>query len=94
MLLSAWTLFTVCVGLGLLGLVLAYKHNWAAVVPVIAVLVIAAITIAYLRDPLGLVLRYRRIPENGAYILVLFWSVVLGVSLPVIGLYLSGRRKR
>lgn len=93
MLLSAWTLFTVCAGLGVLGLVFAYKRTWAAVVPVIAVFVIALITVAELRDPLGLAPQYRRATQGWDYILMLFWSVVLGVSLPVIGLYLGGRRK-
>jgi len=93
MLLSAWTLFTVCAGLGILGLVFAYKRNWAAVVPVIAVPIIALITIAQIRDPQGLSPQYRTATQGWDYIAMLFWSVVLGVTLPVIGLYLGGRHK-
>lgn len=51
---SVWALFTLSARLGVLGLVMAYKRNWAAIVPVLAVLAIAAATIVQLRDPLSL----------------------------------------
>jgi heme/copper-type cytochrome/quinol oxidase subunit 4 len=94
MLLPVWALFTLSAGLGVLGLVMAYKRNWAAIVPVLAVLGIAAATILQLRDPLSLSPQYQRATQNWDYIAMLFWSVVLGVTLPVIGSYLGGRRKR
>jgi hypothetical protein len=94
MLLPVWVLFTLSAGLGVLGLVMAYKRNWVAIVPVLAVLAIAAATIVQLRDPLSLAPQYRRATHNWGYIAMLFWSVVLGVTLPVIGSYLGARRKR
>jgi hypothetical protein len=94
MLLPAWALFTFSAGLGALGFMMAYKRNWAAIVPVLAVLGIAAATIVQLRDSLGLVPQYHRAMQNWGYIATLFWSVVLGITLPVIGSYLGGPHKR
>jgi hypothetical protein len=83
MLLPAWALFTLSAGLGVLGLVLAYKRNWAAVVPVLAVLATAAATIVQLRAPLSLAPQYRHATQNWDYSLMLLCSVVAGVTLPV-----------
>jgi hypothetical protein len=94
MLLPGWALLALSAGLGALGLMAAYKRNWAAIVPVLAVLGIAATTIVQLRDSLGLAPQYRRATQDWAYVAILFWSVVLGVTLPVIGSYLGGRHKR
>ena len=93
MLLPGW-LFTIFAGLGVLGLVLAYKRSWAAVVPVLAVLTIVAATIVQLRDPFSLAPRYFRAAQNWDYAAALYWSVVLGIALPVIGIYLGARCKR
>jgi hypothetical protein len=94
MLLPVWALFILSAGLGALGLVMAYKRNWAAIFPVVAVLAIAATTIVQLRDPLSLAPQYRRATQSWDYIAMLFWSIFLGVTLPLIGSYLGARRKR
>jgi hypothetical protein len=94
MLLPAWALFTLLAGLAILGFLTAYKRNAAAMFPVLAVLGIAAVTIVQLRDPLGLAPQNRPVTQNWGYIAILFWSVVLGLTLPAIGWYRGGRRKR
>lgn len=94
MLLPGWALFTLCSGLGCLGLWMAYAHKGAAFVPVLAVLAIAAATIVRLRNPLGLNPQYRRATQDWTYIVVLFWAVVLGVTLPLFGRYLGDRKKQ
>jgi hypothetical protein len=94
MLLPVGALFAICAGLGVLGFVMAYKRNWATIVPVLAVLATAAASIVQLRDPFSLAPQYRRATQNWDYMAMLFWSVVVGVTLPVIGFYLGGRRKR
>jgi hypothetical protein len=94
MLLPAWVLFTISTSLGVLGLVMAYKHNWAAIVPVLAVLTTAAATIVQLRDPLSLAPQFQPATRNWDYIVMLMLSVVVGLTLPIVGSYLGGRRKR
>lgn len=94
MLLSPSALFALSMGLGALGFWMAYRRNWAAVIPVLAVLVIIAACIVRLRDPLTLAPQYRRLSQDWTYSAVLFWSFVLGTLLPVIGSYLGGRHKR
>jgi uncharacterized membrane protein len=92
MVLPSWELFVLCVGLGLSGLWMAYTHRRAAFVPVLVVLIVAFFTI--LRDPLALGPQYRRATQDWSYIAALFWSVVLGLTLPIVGIYLGARNKR
>jgi hypothetical protein len=63
----------------------------ASVLAFTAILCIVATTIAQLRDPLSLTPRYRRATESWAYVAMLFWSCVVGLTLPVVGLYLWSR---
>jgi ABC-type spermidine/putrescine transport system permease subunit I len=94
MLLPGWALFVLCVGLGFSGLWMAYTHRRVAVVPVLAVLAIAFFTILRLRDPIGLAPQYRRATQDWSYVAALFWSVVLGLTLPIVGIYLGTRKPR
>jgi hypothetical protein len=93
MLLPSWALLGVCVGFGFSGLWMAYSHKRAAVVPALLVLAIAALTIWRLRDPLALSPEYRRAAQDWSYIAALFWSVVLGLTLPILGRYLGARKR-
>lgn len=94
MLLPGWVLLLVCAGLGFLGLWMAYAHKRAAIVPVLVVLAIATFTILRLRDPFTVAPQYRRATQDLSYIVALFWSVILGLTLPIVGRYLSARKKR
>lgn len=93
MLLSAPVLFAASAGTGVLGLVIAYKKPLAALVPVAIVLALTAATILQLRDPFALALAHRHEMESWDYIAVLFWSTVIGLSLPALGVYLRALRK-
>jgi hypothetical protein len=75
------------------GLLMAYKHKRAAIVPVLIVLAIATFTILRLRDPLTLAPQYRRATQDWFYIVALFWSVILGLTLPIVGRYLGAREE-
>jgi hypothetical protein len=94
MLLLGWALFTMCAAVGAAGLVMAYRKPWVAIPAFIAVLCIAGATILRLRDPLVLPPRYRHETETWSYIAALFWSCVVGFTLPVVGLYLRSRGSR
>jgi len=48
MLLPVWALLTLSAGLGVLGFMMAYKRNWAAIAPVLVILATAAATIVQL----------------------------------------------
>jgi CDP-diglyceride synthetase len=93
-LLPGWVLLLVCAGLGFLGLWMAYAHKRVAVVPVLVVLGIATFTILRLRDPLTLAPQYRHATRGWSYIVALFWSVILGLLLPIVGRYLGARKRR
>jgi len=94
MLLPSWGLITVCVTVGIAGLIAAYRKAWTSVFAFIAVVCIAAATIVQLRDPISLTIEQRRYAENWGYLAALFWAFVLGVALPVVGLYLRSSFKR
>ena len=94
MLLPSWALWLLCVGLGFSALWMAYTQKRIAVVPVLIILAIATLTIWRLRDPLRLAPQYRSATQDWSYIVALFWSVVIGLSLPIVGRYLGARRRR
>jgi hypothetical protein len=94
MVLPSWELLVLCVGLGLSGLWMAYTRRRAAVFPVLVVLIVAFFTILRLRDPLALAPQYRRATQDWSYIAALFWSVVLGLTLPIVGIHLGARKRR
>ena len=94
MLLPSWALLLLCVCLGMSGLWLAYTHRRTAVVPILIVLAIAIFTILRLRDPLALAPQYRRATQDWSYVAALFWAVVLGLTLPIVGRYLGARKGR
>lgn len=91
MLLPGWVLFTTCTAVGVAGLVIAQKKPWVATLSLIANLCIVGITIVQLRDPLSLTPQNRPAAENWGYVAMLFWSCVVGLTLPVVGLYLRSR---
>jgi hypothetical protein len=93
MLLPGWALFATCVAVGAIGLVMTLKKPWALVVSSVVILYIASITIVQLRDPLGLKPRYQYATETWSYVVWLFWSCVVGLALPMIGLYLRSRSR-
>ena len=93
MLLPNWLLFTACTVLGAAGLVAAYRKPWTIAIAFVAILSVSAATIVRLRDPLGLPEIQRREAETWGYVAVLFWSSFVGLTLPVIGLYLGIRSR-
>jgi len=93
MLLSAWSLLAICVVLGLIGLGIAYRQRWAAIVAIAAASAIVALTLLRLRDPLSVTLQNRGAMQDWSYVAVLFWSTVLAIALPLLGKYLGGRKK-
>jgi len=94
MLLPGWVLFTTCTAIGVTGLVIARKKPWAAAVSFIAILCIVGTTIVQLRDPLRLTPQDRRATESWGYIAMLFWSCIVGLTPPVLGLYLRLRHSK
>lgn len=83
----------ICAVLGLMGLGIAYRQRWAAIVPIAVALAIVAFTLRQLRDPLSLPLQNRGAMQDWSYVAVLFWSTVLAIALPLLGKYLGGRKK-
>jgi hypothetical protein len=73
------------------GLAMTRKKSWALVVSSVVILCIASITIVQLRDPLGLKPQYQYATETWSYVVWLFWSCVVGLTLPAIGLYVRSR---
>ena len=94
MLLPSWALLLLCVCLGMLGLWLAYTRRRTAVVPILIVLAIAIFAILRLRDPLASAPQYRHATQDWSYVSALLWSVILGLTLPVVGRYLGARKRR
>lgn len=93
MLLPGWALFTVCAIVGVAGLIAAYRKPWTVALALVAILGISVVSIIQLRDPLGLPAAQRREAETWNYVAALFWSSVVGFTLPVIGLYLGLRAR-
>lgn len=93
MLLPGWALFTVCTVLGVAGLIAAYRKPWTIALAFVSILGISVVTIIQLRDPLGLSITQQREAETWGYVAALFWSVIVGFTLPVIGLYLGVRSR-
>jgi hypothetical protein len=91
--LSPWALFVVCAVLGAIGLGISYKQRWAAVVPVAAVLALVMFTIFRLRDPFSIPPEYQGVTQDWSYVAALFWSAVVGTTLPLLGKYLRSRKK-
>jgi hypothetical protein len=91
MLLPGWALFSTCTVVGVAGLVIAQKKPWAVVLAFISVLCIVGTTIVQLRHPLSLTPQNRLVTETWGYVAMLFWSCVVGLALPVVGLYLRSR---
>jgi len=89
--LPSWSLITVCVTIGVAGLIGAYWKPWAAVSAIISVVCVTAATIVQLRDPLSLRIETRQHAGTLGYLAALYWAFVIGVALPVIGLYLRAR---
>ena len=85
MLMPPVALACVCVALGFMGAILAYKGRRTVLVPVAVVLAVASITIYRLRDPLGIPARYRPYTQSWDYVLALYSSFAIGVTLPIIG---------
>ncbi len=94
MLLPGWVLFTTCAAIGVTGLVIARKKPWAAAISFIAILCIVGTTIVQLRDPLSLMPQDRHATQSWGYIAMLFWSCLVGLTLPVLGLYLRSRHRK
>ena len=94
MLLPSWGLIAVCTAIGTAGLIAADKKAWGATLAFIPVLCIIAATIVRLRDPFGLTPETRQNAETWGYLAALFWSVVIGLSLPVVGIYLGRSRNQ
>ena len=94
MLLPSWALIAVCAILGAAGLVAAYRKPWTIALAFLTILSISALTIVELRDQLGLPVGKRREAKTWAYVAALFWSSVVGLTLPIIGLYLGLRSRR
>jgi hypothetical protein len=92
MLLPGWCLITVCTAIGIAGLIAAYRKPWQAAFAFIPVLCVTAATIVRLRDPLGLTIETRRYADTWDYLAALFWSSVIGLTLPVVGVYLNRSR--
>src|SRR5438034_10960406 len=91
MLLPSWALFTTCAAIGVAGLVIAQKKPWVAALSFICILCIVGTTIVHLRAPLSLTPQNRHTTETWGYVAMLFWSCVVGFTLPVVGLYLRSR---
>jgi hypothetical protein len=91
MLLPGWGLIAICSSIGIAGLIVAYRKPWGSVFAFIAVVCVTAATILKLRDPLSLTIETRRYAETWDYIAALFWAFVIGIVLPLIGLYLRSR---
>ncbi len=89
MLLSIWALLIVNTSLGIVGLLLARKRRRLAAVPVLAVLAVTGFMIFQLRDPLALEPQHRLENASWEYIAALYWSVISGLTLPVVGIYLA-----
>lgn len=94
MLLPSWGLITVCATIGLAGLIAAYKKPWTSVFAFIAVVCVTAATIVQLRDPSNLTIETRRYAETWDYLAALFWAFVIGVTLPIVGLYWRSHSKQ
>jgi hypothetical protein len=93
MLLPSWALFIACNAIGMAGLVMAQKKPWAVARAFISVFCVAGTKIVQLRDPLSLTPQNRLVTETWSYVAVLFWSCVVGLVLPVVGLYLRSRSR-
>jgi len=91
MLLAGWALFTTCTAIGVAGLVIVQKKPRAVVLAFMSILCIAGTTIVQLRDPLSLTPQNRQVTETWGYVAVLSWSCVVGLTLPVVGLYLRSK---
>jgi hypothetical protein len=91
MLLPGWALFTTCTAIGVSRLVIAQKKPWVVVLALISILCIAGTTIVQLRNPLSLTPQNRLVTETLGYVAMLFWSCIVGLTLPVVGLYLRSK---